>query len=96
MHGCYGAGRLVFGIAKQMHTAQPCAKHLNSLTGHTLALSKHLAEETKVIDKMWCVHQAVQLKITCFPLSALFCFLLHPSGYHVPPPASSAQSMLKS
>lgn len=77
-----------------MHIVQPYAKHLKSLMGHTVAFSKHLAEETDTTDKICYVHQAVQLKIIPSPLSALFCFLLHLSGYHVPPPANSAQSVL--
>lgn len=75
-----------YDTAKQMHKAQPCAKHLKSLMGQTLAFSKHLAEETNATDKMWYVHQAVQLKTIPAPPSALFCFFLHLSGYHVLPP----------
>lgn len=67
-----------------MHIVQLCAKHLKSLMGQNLAFSKHLAEEANGTDKTWCVHQAVQLKTILDPLSALFCFLLHLSGYHVP------------
>lgn len=48
LRGCMGGvelGDWHYDIAKQMHRAQPCAKHLESLLGQTSPLRKQLAEE---------------------------------------------------